>query len=132
MTIDEAEYGTGVWQITLTPTAPANKPNRPIGASVSVRDGVPGNWCTLAIGTSSTFGGRWKAGDADIVGSVYLPGDENLPTKLGDEDYPTLGLDEGMCLGGGAGGNYFKVGNPKSFYLATNGTVAVEWKGETP
>ncbi len=114
---------TGVWEITLTPTHDPDKPNRPIGASVSVRDGVPGNWCTLAIGTSSTFGGRWRVGDDPIVGEVYLPGKENLGP---------LGLDDGVCLGGGAGGDYFAVGNPDSFYLSANGLISVKWIREVP
>lgn len=75
-----------------------------------------------SIGTSSTFGKQqWKVGDGDIVGQVYLPGDEHLP-----------GLADGMCLGGGAGGDYFEVGSPKSFYLAADGTVTVKWIRETP
>ncbi len=62
-------------------------------------------------------------GDDDIVGPVYLSG---------DEDYSELGLADGVCLGGGAGGDYFEVGNPKSFYLAADGTVTVKWIRELP
>ena len=136
-TIGGTEYGTGVWKITLSPTLPDNPKNngKPIGATVSVRDGVPGNWCTLAIGTSSTFGGRWTYGDDPIdpiVGYVYLPGSENLPSELGDWGYPTPGLDVGMCLGGGAAGDYLEVGNPSSFYLRTDGDVTVEWVSALP
>ena len=39
---------------------------------------------------------------------------------------------KGCCINGGAGGDYFAVGNPKSFYLAANGTVTVKWIEETP
>jgi hypothetical protein len=118
---------TGVWEISFLPTPPAN-PKRSINAALTVRDGVPGNWCTLEIGTGSAIAGRWKVGDGPLVGEVYLPGDENLAT---------LGLDTGTCLGGGAGGDYFAVGNPNSFYLAANaadggGTVSATWKRPLP
>jgi hypothetical protein len=54
---------------------------------------------------------------------VYLPGDEN---------YSRLGLADGMCLGGGAGGDYFAVGNPKAFYLRADGDVTVKWLSKFP
>ena len=111
---------TGVWKITLEPTTPDN-PKRPISASVTVRDGVPGNWCPVAIGLTSGISERWKVGDDLPTGQTYLPGDENLPN-----------LAEGMCINGGAGGDYFEVGNPKSFYLAANGLVTVKWLSEFP
>jgi len=84
---------TGVWKITLAPTPPADNQKRAISAGVTVRDGVPGNWCTLAD-PDSTFTGKWREGDGDVFGLVYLPG-ENGPD-----------LDDGMCLHGGAGGDY--------------------------
>ncbi len=38
-----------------------------------------------------------------------------------------------MCLHGGAGGDYFAVGNPDSFYLrTTDGDVTVQWLGPNP
>jgi hypothetical protein len=114
---------TGVWEITVMPLPPDNE-KRPISVSVTVRDGVPGNWCTRWIGTPSGFSETWKWNDDPdnvIDGQVYLPGTENL-----------LDLAEGMCLGGGHGGDYFAVGNPKSFYLATDGNVSVRWISEVP
>ncbi len=30
------------------------------------------------------------------------------------------GLEDGQCYSGGAGGDYFAVGNPESFYLYTS------------
>lgn len=110
---------TGVWKITLAPTPPDN-PKRAISAGVTVRDGVPGNWCTLAD-PDSTFTGKWREGDGAVFGWVYLPGAENVPA-----------LDDGMCLHGGAGGEYFAVGNPDSFYLSANGVVTVQWKRLLP
>ncbi len=112
---------TGVWEITLYPVIP-EKPKRNFTASVSVRDHVPGNWCSLAVDASWGFGERWPF-VGPIVGEVYLPGNENLPT---------LGLGDGVCLAGGAGGDYFAVGNPDSFYLRTNGDVTVQWLGQNP
>ncbi len=111
----------GVWEITLSPIPSETRPKRPMSATVDVRDGVPGNWCTQWIGTSSRFGGTWRTEDPDIVGQVYLPGDENMPS-----------LGDGMCLGGGQGGDYFAVGNPKSFYLRADGYVTVRWVSEVP
>jgi hypothetical protein len=117
---------SGVWEITLWPTLPENT-KKPFGAWADVRDGVPGNWCTMKIGTSSGFGDRWKAPypvDLSVTGQVYLPGDENIAG---------LGLADGMCLGGGAGGGYFEVGNPDSFYLRTGGgQVEVQWVQDIP
>jgi hypothetical protein len=112
---------TGIWKVTLTPTPPKN-PARPIGAAVAVRDGIPGNWCTLPDGSGGNFSARWKDGDPPVVGMVYLPGDENI---LGLEFDPFYG--GGTCLAGGAGGDYFMVGNPDSFYLRAEGNVKVEW-----
>jgi hypothetical protein len=37
-----------------------------------------------------------------------------------------------MCVGGGAGGDYFEVGNPASFYLRADGDVTVEWVRRLP
>jgi len=130
---------TGVWEITLRPTLPDPETRKPLGAWMDVRDGVPGNWCTLAIDDSWGFSDRWKAPyppDPTLRGHVYLPGDENLPVDPEDPEHPTLGLDNGMCISGGAGGDYFEVGNPKSFYLRADGdvpvTVTVKWVSEIP
>jgi hypothetical protein len=127
-TLPEDENGTtktGVWEMTLRPTLPHNT-KKPLEAWMDVRDGAPGNWCTLAIGTPSGFSDRWKAPyptDPTLTGEVYLPGDEN---------YSRLGLADGMCLGGGAGGDYFAVGSPKAFYLRADGDVTVKWLSEFP
>ena len=127
-TLPEDEEGitkTGVWEIALRPTLPDNT-RKPLEARVDVRDGVPGNWCTLAIGDPWGFGDRWKApypDDLSVTGQVYLPG---------AEDHSTLGLDNGMCVSGGVGGDYFKVGNPKAFYFRANGDVTVKWVSATP
>ena len=112
---------TGIWKVTLDPTPPKN-PARPIGAAVAVRDGIPGNWCTLPDGSGGNFSARWKVDDPPVVGEVYLPGTENILDLPFDPFY-----GGGTCLAGGAGGDYFMVGNPGSFYLRAEGTVTVEW-----
>ena len=112
---------TGIWRVTLDPTPPRN-PARPIGAAVAVRDGVPGNWCILPDGSGGNFSERWKVGDPPVTGEVYLPGTENI---LDLEFDPFYG--GGTCLAGGAGGDYFMVGNPDSFYLRAEGIVTVEF-----
>ena len=53
---------------------------------------------------------------------MYLPGTENI---LDLEFDPFYG--GGTCLAGGAGGDYFMVGNPDSFYLRAEGIVTVEF-----
>jgi hypothetical protein len=108
---------TGVWEITLTPPDGAK---RKFTASATVRDHTPGNWCSLTVDGAWGVGGR---GADPITGEVYLPG---------NEDFSEQGLGDGVCLAGGAGGNYFAVGNPDSFYLRTNGDVTVRWLGEDP
>ena len=89
---DDGVLKTGVWEITLDPMPPRN-PKRPINVSVTVRYGVPGNWCPLAIGLPSGISEPWTVGDDLPTGKTYLPGDEDI---LG------LGLAEGMCINGGA------------------------------
>jgi hypothetical protein len=84
---------SGTGSWTLT-TLPA-KPIRGkrIPPSATVRDGVPGNWCNVET---------YVDGDT-VIDILYLPSD-------------------GVCLGGGAGGDTIPVRNQDLFYLAT-------WKG---
>lgn len=113
---------TGIWKVTLAPTEPNNH-KRSIEAQVAVRDGIPGNWCTLPSGGGGVFSerGQWSP-DWRIVGEVYLPGTENILGLPFDVNF-----GGGTCLAGGAGGEYFMVGNPDSFYLRAEGTVTVEF-----
>jgi hypothetical protein len=108
---------TGVWEITLTPPDGAK---RNFTASATVRDHTPGNWCSLTVDGAWGVGGR---GADPITGEVYLPG---------DEDFSEQGLGDGVCLAGGANGDYFVVGNPDSFYLNANVDVTVQWKRPFP
>ncbi len=105
---------TGVWEITLTPPDDAK---RNFTASATVRDHTPGNWCSLTVDGAWGVGGR---GADPITGEVYLPGNEN----------PSPG--DGVCLAGGANGDYFVVGNPDAFYLNANVDVTVQWKRPFP
>ena len=79
---------------------------------VSVRDGVPGNWCTVPdVADTGVVVRRLMPGDTVFELQVYLPGNDDP----GFED-----LGDGQCYSGGAGGDYFVVGNPDSFYLYTS------------
>lgn len=121
-TLPAVGEGAGVWGITLDPDLP-DRPKRNFTAGVSVRGGVPvSRHAPLAVDASWGFGDRWPF-DVPIIGEVYLPG---------NEDFSEQGLGDGICLAGGAGGEYFAVGNPDSFYLRTNGDVTVRWLGEDP
>lgn len=103
----------GVYRLTLHPTVRGN-PN----VLFTVRDHVPGNWCTtppeLNLEPSGAIRIRWLEGDDPIVMYVYYPAD-------------------GVCLSGGAGGDFLPIGNPASLYLVAEGTVTVEpWEEPEP
>ena len=92
----------GTWEVKAVPKP---VPKKPTNMMMTMRDGVPGNWCTLEDGSGGVIQDRLK-GSEPIALNVYLPG------------------DDGVCLLGGHGGCtgddcYFAVGNPKSFYLYT-------------
>lgn len=86
--------GTGSWTLTT----PVDKPPRGkrISPSATVRDGVPGNWCN--VGEPSVDGNT-------VIDTLHLP-------------------TNGVCLGGGAGGDSITVRNHDLFYLAT-------WEGNS-
>jgi len=80
----------GTWTVSLEPTPPSN-PKRHSDVLVTVRDHVPGNWC-------GAWSGKWRPDDGPVEVSVHLPAN-------------------GVCLAGGAGGEFFDIGNPESVYL---------------
>jgi len=89
----------GNWTLKVTPVP---LPTRPTSLMVTMRDGVPGNWCTLLEGGGGVVQDRWRPGrEEPVILDVYLPND-------------------GECLSGGAGGEFFAFGNPESFYLYTS------------
>jgi hypothetical protein len=101
---------TGEWTVSAVPNP---IPTRRTNLMMTMRDGVPGNWCTLtAGGDGGVVQERWlrdRPATDPVVLDVFLPGESGA-------------LDEGMCLTGGHGvctedDCYFAVGNPKSFYL---------------
>ena len=107
---------SGEWTVSVKATKTVTRPTRMM---VSVRDGVPGNWCTVPDGV-----------DTGVVIRRLMPGDTafELQVLLPGSDGQTLdGLADGQCNSGGAGGNYFAVGNPESFYLYTSfdGTATI-------
>jgi len=108
---------TGEWTVSFTPsfTQEDPPPNKPTRMMLTMRDGVPGNWCTLENGEGGIVEERWLPKSSTSIDLyVYLP----------DGD--------GECLLGGHGvctepDCYFVVGNPLSFYLYTsfNGTATL-------
>jgi hypothetical protein len=92
----------GEWQLAAVPEP---VPTRPTNLMMTMRDAVPGNWCTLEDGTGGAVQERWLKSSESVVLDVYLP-------------------ENGVCLLGGHGmctepDCYFAVGNPASFYLYT-------------
>lgn len=101
------EFDKGYSKFTLTPTVETGR--KPINLSMTMRDGIPGNWCRVSDGeggflngSGGTNGNGWRSGDAPIEDYVELPAD-------------------GVCLQGGAGGETIAVNNPDIFFLAVMG-----------
>ena len=68
--------------------------------------------------------------DSGVVFRRLMPGDTAFELQVllpGSGSEALDGLDDGQCYSGGAGGDYFAVGNPESFYLYTSfdGTATV-------
>lgn len=105
----------GTWELSAVPDP---KPTRPTNLMMTMRDGVPGNWCTLTPGgTGGVVQERWlPKSSTSIELNVYLPG------------------ADGVCLTGGHGvciedDCYFTVGNPDSFYLYTTFDATITLTG---
>jgi hypothetical protein len=99
---------SGIWKVPVTPSA-----TRPVNVLVTVRDHVPGNWCVLPDGSGGALRDRWRPNEPPVEILVYFPGD-------------------GVCISGGAGGDFFPIGNPESFYLVADGAVTVTPCGGDP
>jgi hypothetical protein len=121
----------GIWEVSMVPSV-----SRPTNVTVTMRDHVPGNWCTLPNNdpdalledVGGIIKGRWKPGGPALTGQVYLPGTAPLARFTPVDPIPWwMWITDGTCLSGGAGGDFFQVGNPESFYLWTSvpGTVTV-------
>jgi hypothetical protein len=97
----------GAWTISVLPVDPIVS-----GMSVTLRDHVPGNWCT-PDGSGGGAYVRWHPKDDTrnpLTLDVFLP-NESDPLGGG------ILLGDGVCYGGGAGGATMQDGNPDSFYL---------------
>jgi hypothetical protein len=97
----------GAWTISVLPVDP-----KVSGMSVTLRDHVPGNWCT-PDGSGGGAYVRWHPKDATrdpLTLNVFLPDPED---KLPGGDP----LGDGVCYGGGAGGATMQDGSHDSFYL---------------
>jgi hypothetical protein len=82
------------------------------GMSVTLRDHVPGNWCT-PDGSGGGAYVHWHPKDATrdpLTLDVFLP---NADDTLDGGDP----LGDGVCYGGGAGGATMQDGSADSFYL---------------
>lgn len=85
------------WTMTTELPKP-KKGNGPISPAVTARDGVPGNWCHHD--TDGELPQDVSEDRLAITDRVFFPAD-------------------GVCLGGGAGGDTIPVRNHDTFYLAT-------------
>lgn len=100
------EFGEGYWKLTLTPTGDVGR--KPLSLSMTMRDGVPGNWCQIPDGSEGFLEGsgvastQWRAGYPPLELYVYFPAN-------------------GECLKGGMGGETIAVNNPIIFFLAAWG-----------
>jgi len=97
----------GAWTISVLPVDLKVR-----DLTVTLRDHVPGNWCT-PDGSGGGAYVRWHPKDATrdpLTLDVFLPDAEDT---LGDGDP----LGDGVCCGGGAGGDTMQDGSPNSFYL---------------
>jgi hypothetical protein len=106
-------FEKGYLKLALTPTGDVG--GKPLSLSMTMRDGVPGNWCSVRdpetgdiLGGSAVARTQWRAGDPPLKLYVEFPAD-------------------GVCLQGGAGGETIAVNNPNIFFLAawgfSSGTV---------
>lgn len=127
----------GVWVVSMLPNV-----SRPTNVTLTMRDHVPGNWCTLPSDPDAPLDdvggiikGRWKPSSPALTGEVYLPGAAPLgsPEPIPDPIPWWMWITDGTCLSGGAGGDFFQVGNSESFYLWTSvpGKVTVTHRPES-
>ncbi|HSG80305.1 MAG TPA: hypothetical protein VLD62_12040 [Acidimicrobiia bacterium] len=94
--------GPGNWTVSVDPASP-----RPTNVLITLRDHVPGNWCPSGINA------KWRPGDDPVTTTFTIP-----DWKGGDPG-------AAVCEIGGAGGDFFGVGTPSSFFLAVSGRVTV-------
>jgi hypothetical protein len=113
------ESGLCIWKPGLTDTDPGltatehwtlsavpdPEPSRRTNLMMTMRDGVPGNWCTLIDGSGGMIQDQWLKTSTSVDLNVYLPSHGECWTG-----------GHGVCLEPDC---YFGVGNPESFYLYT-------------
>ena len=96
----------GDWTVAVTPTA-----TRPTNVMITLRDHIPGNWC--ASGANE----KWRPGQGPVQTTFSIP------------DWEAGPLGAAVCPIGGAGGDFFGVGTPSSFFLVADGWVTVTKAG---
>lgn len=117
------EFEKGYWKLTLTLTPTSDvgrKPAKPLSVSMTMRDGVPGNWCSVSdpetgdlLEGTAVAQTQWRAADGDPALELYV-------------EFPA----DGVCLQGGAGGETIGVNNPNIFFLAAWGFAEGEIKAK--
>lgn len=116
------EEAASYWMITATGPTSKGKGNRRSGyAILTMRDGVPGNWCTV-IPTED--GGVYEASQTGW--ETTIDGQNQLTRFMFFPPFtPNDGVPDGTCLGGGAGGDTITTRNGVNhlFYLAYRGAV---------
>jgi hypothetical protein len=121
----EEEAGS-YWMITATGLLSTGKGNKRSGhVLLTMRDGVPGNWCTVVPinpddWDEGVYEGSQTGWETTIDGAKQLTRFMFFPPfTVGD------GVADGTCLGGGAGGETITTRNGENhlFYLAYQGAV---------
>jgi hypothetical protein len=98
----------GDWTFEVTPAAPGKKP---VTIIMNLRDHVPGNWCPFSPDQVRGWRGTPETLTFELNG--------NPVEDFGIPAIPVPWHGEAICPNGGAGGDFFSVGTPGSFYLAT-------------
>ena len=96
----------GVWRVTVDPT-PVARQQGANNIQITLRDHIPGNWCEAGVNE------KWKWGEDPVWTDFTIP------------DWTLVSLGDPVCPSGGAGGDFFAVGAPDSFYLVASGYVSV-------
>jgi len=119
---DAASY----WMITATGLPRTGKGSKRSGdVFLTMRDGVPGNWCTVVPikpedWDFGVYEGSQTEWETTIDGAKQLTRFMFFPPFTAND-----GVPDGTCLGGGAGGETITTRNGENhlFYLAYQGAV---------
>jgi hypothetical protein len=120
---DAASY----WMITATGPPRTGKGNKRSGdVFLTMRDGVPGNWCTVVPIDSGNWDGGVYEGSQTGWETTTIDGRKQLTRFMFFPPFTAIdNVPDGTCLGGGAGGDTITTRNGENrlFYLAYRGAV---------